>query len=175
MTPARPTGHHHSHGPANRGARVLDTAAPLFVVRPEGPIRGGLVVLHDTPGLTEDIEAYCRSAARDSWLAVAPYHYYECGGRGEQDPAVPGYARTTLSTESLHTDVTGALHYLTGRRGLAPDTLAVLGIGMGADLATWAGEHHDLTACVAYGPGQRPAWPEIRRRVSGHTTAKEKT
>lgn len=146
------TAHHHTHGPANRRRQVRETAAPLFVVAPQGPIRGGVVVLHDAAGLTEDIERYCKELADDGWLAVAPYHYYESGGRGERDHEVPDYARHPLTTEGLRADVRAALHYLEHRRGLPAGTLSVLGFGMGGYLAGWAAANHELAAAVSFAP-----------------------
>lgn len=145
------TAHHHSHGPANRRRRVVETAAPLFVVAPQGPIRGGVVVLHDAAGLTEDIEWYCQDLAEAGWLAAAPYHYYESGGRGEYEHEVPDYARHPPAPAGLCADVRAALRYLEHRRGLLPETLSVLGFGMGGYLAAWAASDDELAGAVSFG------------------------
>ncbi|WP_051580203.1 dienelactone hydrolase family protein [Pseudonocardia acaciae] len=137
-----------THGPANRRRRILRTAAPLFVVEPAGPVRGGAIVLHDAAGLTEDVEAYCRDLALDGRLAVAPFHYYETGGREYPDPA----AAPELTTESLHEDATAALDYLVGRRGLGADQISAHGFGTGVHLARWTAAHHPIAAAVSVTP-----------------------
>jgi dienelactone hydrolase len=130
--------HHHSHGPANRGRRVLETAAPLFLVEPGGPIRGGIVVLHDVHGLTEEIERYCRELAADGWLAVAPYHYYEAGGREYHDPDAAHAAYTERDSAQFQSDVHACIDYLTTHRGLPRQDVQVRGFGVGGQLAAWA-------------------------------------
>src|SRR5579884_896183 len=96
--------HHHAHGPANRRRRILRTAAPLYVVEPRGPVRGGVVLLHDVTGLTAKIERHARELAGEGWLVAAPIHYYETGGRvypaTELAPA--------LTDESLRADTAAA-------------------------------------------------------------------
>ncbi|TCP45804.1 dienelactone hydrolase family protein [Tamaricihabitans halophyticus] len=147
--------HHHSHGPANRRKQVLETAAPLFVVPPQpGPVRGGVVVLHDLAGLTEEVERCCRWLAAEGWLAVAPYHYYESGGRGRAEPLVPSYARHPLSADGLRTDVVAAVDYLVRRRGLPAESLSVLGFGTGGHLAGWAGAHCQFASAIAITPAE---------------------
>lgn len=150
--------HHHSHGPANRGRRVLDSAAPLFVEAPAGPVRGGLIVLHDAFGLTEPVERYCRAAAAAGWLAVAPYHYYDVGGREyDRDSARDALGR--LSLRGLTDDVTAARDYLTERRRLDIGAVAVLGFSMGAFLAAWAGAEWELAAAVSVSPSRPDTGP----------------
>lgn len=127
--------HHHSHGPANRSRRILETTAPLFVEEPVGDVRGGTIVLHDIFGLTGSVEKYCRHAARDGLLAVAPYHYYDVGGREYGEPARARGAARLLDRDGLHDDLVGALDYLVRRRGLPTGEVSVVGFGMGADLA----------------------------------------
>ncbi|GAA4089111.1 dienelactone hydrolase family protein [Actinomadura miaoliensis] len=144
--------HHLSHGPANRGRYVLQTAAPLFVREPVGAPRGAVIVLHDVFGVTDYAEEACRRLARGGWLAVSPYLYYEHGGPAFDATELP-VARgemTRLTAEGLAADIAGARDYLTGRRGMpAP---AVLGFSMGGYLATWAAAHHDLAGAVAVSP-----------------------
>lgn len=151
--------HHHSHGPANRRRRVLPTAAPLFVEEPSGPVRGGVIVLHDIFGLTDYIEHYCRLLAQSGWLAVAPYHYYDVGGREYSDVSTALAALGRLSTRGLTDDVAAGLAYLTERRGLDNRSVAVLGFSMGAHLAAWAASRWELAATVSVGPGRRHPAP----------------
>lgn len=155
------SGHHSSHGPANRRRRVLQTAAPLFLREPIGIPRGTVIALHDVFGVTEYAEDACRRLARDGWLAVCPYFYYEHGGPAfdATDLAPARGEMTRLTPESLAADIAGAHHYLTARRGLpAP---AIIGFSMGGYLATWAAAHHDVAAAVAVSPSglENAPWP----------------
>ncbi|GAA4834121.1 dienelactone hydrolase family protein [Saccharopolyspora rosea] len=145
------TGHHHAHGPANRRRRVLRTAAPLFVRFPHGVARAAAVVLHDVPGLTGEIEDCCRALARCGYVTAAPYLYYECGGR-EFRPDQGRTAMSRLTADDLAADIGGALDHLRERVGVPPSATAVLGVGMGGHLATWAAAEHRLAAAVAHRP-----------------------
>lgn len=149
MTPSV-LGHAHSHGPANRRRRILSTAAPLYVVAPRGPVRGGLVLLHDRAGLTGEIERCAQRLAGDGWLVVAPYHYYDTGGRVYADPA----QAPRPTEDSLRADVRAALDHLVERRGLPATRLAVVGLGAGGRLAAWAAGNRGLAAAAAI---DRPA------------------
>src|SRR5699024_11616383 len=100
--------HHHSHGPANRRQRVLDTAAPLFVEEPRDAATSGVIVLHDVYGLTADVERYCRELAGAGRLAVAPYHYYDTGGHEHTADADARAAADGLTREQLDDDVLAA-------------------------------------------------------------------
>ncbi|GAA2632601.1 dienelactone hydrolase family protein [Actinomadura fulvescens] len=152
---------HLSHGPANRGRRVLQTAAPLFVREPwaPGPPRGGVIVLHDVFGVTEYAEDACRRLARDGWLAVSPYLYYEHGGPAFDagDLAVARREMAGLRAEDLTADIEGAISYLRERG--APK-IAVVGFSMGGHLATWAAAQAGVAGAVAVSPSglERAPW-----------------
>ncbi len=148
------TEHHHAHGPANRGRRVLKTAAPLFVRHPRAEPRAAVIVVHDIYGLTERIEDYCRALGARGCLAVAPYLYYDIGGK-EFRPEDERTARAVMSmlpTDDLAAGLTGALEYLHQRAAIAPQRTGLLGVGMGGYLASWAAANHELGAAVALDP-----------------------
>lgn len=135
-----PLDRHHAHGPANRGRRVLETSAPLFVRWPETPPRTAVVVLHDVYGLTDDVERRCATLAAHGHLALAPYFYYETGGR-EFTTTSPEHARRAwarLTKASKLADVAGALDHLRRRCGISQEAITLLGIGAGADVAAAA-------------------------------------
>lgn len=170
--PHLPAVHHHAHGPANRRRRVLETAAPLFVEEPSGEVRGGAVVLHDAGGLSGYIEYYCRSLAADGLLTVAPYHYYDTGGREHADPESADVAMRALTAEGLRDDVGAALDYLLRLRGQSCRDVSVLGFGRGGYLAAWSAAEHHVAAAVSVGaeraldapPGMPPLAEVVRRR-----------
>lgn len=146
--------HQHAHGPANRGRRVLRTAAPLFVRFPSTEARAAVVVLHDVYGLTEGVEEHCRALARRGYLVIAPYLYYETGGkefRTEHEETARA-AMSLLAPDDLAADVSGALDHLGRRVGIPPHSIGLLGIGMGGYLASRAAVDHELAAVVAIDP-----------------------
>lgn len=151
---------HLSHGPANRGRRVLQNAAPLFVCEPDGPPRGGAVVLHDVFGMTEDTDDACRTLARDGLLTVAPFLYHERGGpafeRAALDAARAQMAR--LRPDDIAADIAGALSYLAARGVERP---AVVGFGAGGHLAAWTAARHGVSAAVSVDADERDEAPPL--------------
>lgn len=172
--PTELASHHHAHGPANRGRRVLRTAAPLFVRFPRSRPHAAVVVLHDSYGLTEAIEDCCRALARSGYVAVAPYLYYETGGkeyRPEHQETAQA-AMSLLAADDLAADIAGALDHLDTRMGIPARATAVLGVGMGGHLATWAAAEHELAAAVAHAPIDAP-WrgvPDLAHALAGLRT-----
>ena len=157
--------HHHTHGPANRGRRVLRTAAPLFVRFPRARPRSAVIVLHDAYGLTEPIEDCCRGLARSGYVAVAPYLYYEAGGkefRPEHEEAAQA-ALSQLAADDLAADVAGALDHLSARLGIPAQATGVLGVGASGDLATRAAAEHQLAVAAVCEPLDTPQRPGTER------------
>lgn len=142
--------HHHPHGPANRGRRVLEAAAPLFVRFPDRLADTAVVVLHDAFGLTESVERCCRALARAGHLAVAPYFYHQTGGReftsDRAEQATAAWAALTRADQAA--DVAGALDHLDRRCGIAAAATAVLGLGAAAELAVRTGADLRLGAAI---------------------------
>lgn len=147
-------GHHHAHGPANRGRRVLRTTAPLFVRFPATPARAAVVVLHDVYGLTESVENHCRTLASCGYVAVAPYMYYDTGGREfrADHEETARAAMSLLTPNGLAADVSGALDYLGRRAGIPVSATGLLGVGMGGYLVSRAAVDHELAVAVAVDP-----------------------
>jgi carboxymethylenebutenolidase len=114
---------HLAHGPANRGRRRNDTAAPLFVCEPRTSPRGGVVVVHDLFGLTPDAEAAARRLAADGWLAVAPFLYHGHGGPVFRDRPAARAEWASLSLADLDGDIAAAESYLAERGCRAPVVL----------------------------------------------------
>ncbi|MEV8634108.1 dienelactone hydrolase family protein [Streptosporangium sp. NPDC051023] len=158
----------HAHGPANRGRRVLDAAAPLFVCEPGGRPVGGALVLHDVFGVTEHAEEACRALARRGRLAVSPYLYHEHGGPAfaAEELAAARTQMEELTPTDLAADVGAALGYLESRR---TGPVLVVGFSMGGHLATWAAAHHVVEAAVAVSPsaGPWPGVPSVEALVAG--------
>ncbi|WP_037360455.1 dienelactone hydrolase family protein [Amycolatopsis orientalis] len=148
--------HHHGHGPANRGRRVVRTSAPLLVRHPPGGgsrVRGAVLVLHGAAGLDEPVEYCCRTLASCGYVTVAPLFYYETGGP-TFGPDTADAAFAALALSDLEADLAGALDYLGTRLGMPRRRVAAAGFGSAAHLAELAGA--DLAA--ALGP-EPPPWP----------------
>lgn len=159
------TMHHHAHGPANRRRRVLRTAAPLFVRHPRWRPRAAVVVLHDVHGLTAMTEDRCRQLAQCGYLAIAPYLYYQTGGR-EFPPEHEETARVAaalLDADDVVAGVAGALDHLHRRLNIPASSTAVLGSGTGGYLASWAAANYALGAAVALHPDgdDLAPWPSM--------------
>ncbi len=160
--------HHHAHGPANRGRRVLETAAPLFVRFPRERAETAVVVLHDIYGLTEPIERCCRMLAELGHLTVAPYVYYAHGGREfkRERPIVARSAWFALPADELEADVAGALDYLTRRHDISAADTAILGIGTGGVLASQIAAHPGLGAVVVAERLREPQQEKAMRQLA---------
>lgn len=145
-----------AHGPANRGRRVLVTAAPLFVCEPAQAPRGGVIVVHDLHGLTHETEVACRRLTAEGWLAVSPFLYHEHGGPVFQESDY-NRARAELAglpMTALAEDLAASVAYLSGRGIEAP---AMIGFGTGAHLALWAAVTLEgLGAVVSLSPRTAP-------------------
>ncbi|HEY6493721.1 MAG TPA: hypothetical protein VIZ43_10630 [Trebonia sp.] len=146
------SGHHHAHGPANRGLVVLTTAAPLFLCAPAPGGRGTAVIaLHGRRGITAQFERGVRAVAAHGYLVAAPYHYFRDGGPEyvTDTAASDAYA---LSPGDIDTDVAAAIEHVTGRLGLR--AAAVIGLESAAAAVKRAGERHpDLIAVTLPDPG----------------------
>src|SRR4051794_4952200 len=50
-------------------------ALRMTIAEPPGVIRGGLVVLHESRGITDTVRALVDGLAAEGWLVVAPHIY----------------------------------------------------------------------------------------------------
>ena len=86
---------------------VDETQLRLTIGEPEGAVRGGVVVLHESRGVTSRTQAIVEALAGEGWLAVAPHLYHrDDPGIDEQtgeDEAVDR-AAAAISGESVLAD-----------------------------------------------------------------------
>ncbi|WP_206491167.1 dienelactone hydrolase family protein [Rhodococcus sp. KRD162] len=103
---------------------VVDTSAheprpaekvPLTAVEPDGPPRGGIVVLHEAREIPESVLDLLRALALEGWLAVAPNLFHR--GHGD-DKEVFG--------DDLFADFDATSDWLV-QRGVYPDCVGVIG------------------------------------------------
>ncbi len=135
---------------------------PLAVATPEGPVRGGIVVVQEIYGVNEHILAATSALAAQGYLAVAPHLYHRVtveaiGDYQAARPLVHG-----LTAESLRADVGDALEFLADA-GVDGDRIGILGFSMGGTVALWAAASLPVAAAVSfYGGGiDKPRWPGV--------------
>ena len=125
---------------------------PVHLSRPDGPARGGVVVLQEAFGVNAHIRDVCDRFAAAGWTAASPHLYHRTG-----DPQL-AYADVTatrehalaLTGDGLREDIGSALDAVTGP-GAAP---AVVGFCMGGSLALWTAVSLPVSCAVTfYGGG----------------------
>lgn len=125
-----------------------DTRLPITAAEPDGALRGGLVVLHESGGVTERVHRLSEALAGDGWLVAAPHLYH----RGDADP-VPADASARLrelSNDSVLADTDAAFVWLS-ERGVSPDHQGVIGFGSGGALAAVVAASRRVSAAVSLG------------------------
>ncbi|KQC39447.1 dienelactone hydrolase family protein [Frankia sp. ACN1ag] len=139
---------------------VLPTAdgpAPATLAEPDGPARGGVVVLHEAFGLTEHVRGLCGRFARAGWRAIAPDLFHRVGSPvfDYDDIASAVKVVEDLDGTDLLDDVDAALAVL-AEEGTALDRCAVVGFCLGGSIAFQAAVARPFGAAVTfYGGGIR--------------------
>src|SRR4051794_41874723 len=95
---------------------VDETQLRVTIGEPDGAVRGGVVVLHESRGMTSRTEAIVEALAGEGWLA-APPHLYHRAVDLDVDPqagedGVGGRAAPHLSRASLLAHPGAAFHLL---------------------------------------------------------------
>ncbi|MCK9896294.1 dienelactone hydrolase family protein [Frankia sp. AgB32] len=134
-----------------------DGPATAVLAEPDGPVRGGVIVLHEAFGLTEPVARLCTRFAHAGWRAIAPDLFHRVGSpvfdRGEVDAAMRIVA--ALSGTELLDDIDAAEAVL-AEEGTALDRCAVVGFCVGGTAAFHAAVDRPFGAAVTfYGGGIR--------------------
>lgn len=123
----------------------------LTFAEPDGVVRGGIVVLHETDGVTDGVRLLVHSLAAEGWLAVAPHFGEEiavevaCGG------AVPGVVtKARITGQAVLTAMDTATRWLLAR-GVLPDLLGVMGFDLGGSAALVVAASRPVGAAVSVG------------------------
>jgi carboxymethylenebutenolidase len=123
---------------------------PLTVAEPDGPTRGGIVVLHESRGVTDGVRWLVHSLAMEGFQTVAP-HLYHRDGADELDPADTEeqvrdqVSRLTGATVMADTDT--AFGWL-AERGISADLMGVIGFDLGGSVALVVAAKRSLGAAV---------------------------
>ncbi|GAB2919570.1 dienelactone hydrolase family protein [Rhodococcus aerolatus] len=122
---------------------------PLTVAEPETEARGGLVVLHEARGVTDDVDGVLTALAAEGWLAVAPHLYHRHGLTGV-DPD-PDEQAASLTGAGVLADCDAAFGWLAGR-GTTADRIGVLGFDLGGAVAFVVAASRQVGAAVSVSP-----------------------
>ncbi|MEN0135607.1 MAG: dienelactone hydrolase family protein [Rhodococcus sp. (in: high G+C Gram-positive bacteria)] len=128
---------------------------PLTSITPEGPVRGGVVVIQEAFGVTEHIVDVCRRFAAAGYHAVAPHLFHRSGDPvldyDDLQAAMPLMGELTAA--NIDEDVDGAVAALSAA-SIAPRNTAIVGFCMGGTVAFHTATRLDLGAAVSfYGGG----------------------
>ncbi|MFC9557571.1 dienelactone hydrolase family protein [Rhodococcus sp. NPDC056960] len=128
---------------------------PLTSITPEGPVRGGVVVIQEAFGVTEHIVDVCRRFAAAGYHAVAPHLFHRSGdpvlGYDDLQAAMPLMGELTAA--NIDEDVDGAVAALSAA-SIAPRNTAIVGFCMGGTVVFHTATRLDLGAAVSfYGGG----------------------
>jgi len=127
----------------------------LFQAKPQGEIKGAVIVIQEAFGITDHIMDVTQRLADAGYLAIAPHLFHRTG-----DPII-AYDRMQeviphimqLNREGIDADLTASFDYLEGQ-GYSGRQVAIMGFCMGGTIAFYAGAKRALGAAVTfYGGG----------------------
>jgi carboxymethylenebutenolidase len=119
------------------GAKDDSAGAEIYVARPKGAPRGGVLVLHAFWGLNAFVRRVCDRLAREGFLVMAP-DLFE--GQVATTPAEAERLRRKPKRQAPSTRVTRAAGHLTREVGDAPG-IGVIGFSYGGHWAAWYTAH----------------------------------
>ena len=136
----------------------IDTAdgpMPAALAEPEGPPRGGVIVIQEAFGLTPHIVDITRRLAEAGYLAVAPAMFHRQGAPvfDYGDYASLGPVIMQLTGPGIVADVEAAIAEVAAR-GIPASRTGIIGFCMGGSVALLAANRFSLGAAVTfYGGG----------------------
>ncbi|WP_338887349.1 dienelactone hydrolase family protein [Rhodococcus sovatensis] len=118
--------------------RAVQQKVPLTAVAPEGNVRGGIVVLHESREIPPSLVALLHSLALEGWLAVAPDLFH-------RDSVADG---EEVFGENLFADFDATFDWLTSR-GVYPDCVGVIGFDDAGTAALIVATNRPIGAAVS--------------------------
>lgn len=133
----------------------MTAQAPLSVREPDGPPKGGIVVVQEAFGVNDHIEDVARRFAAEGWLTVAPHLFHRTGdpklGYGDMSAVMPHMQ--ALTADGVLADMDAALDHL-AQRGIPPERIGVVGFCMGGTVTLVTAARRSVGAAVTfYGGG----------------------
>ncbi|WP_028924392.1 dienelactone hydrolase family protein [Pseudonocardia acaciae] len=122
----------------------------LTVAEPDGSARGGIVVLHESRGVTDGVRWLVHSLAMEGFQVVAPHLYHRDGadelGAEDTDEQVRDQVNR-LTGASVMADTDTAFGWL-AERGVTADRMGVIGFDLGGSVALVVATQRSLGAAV---------------------------
>jgi carboxymethylenebutenolidase len=121
----------------------------LTVAEPDTTVRGGIVVLHETRGVTDAVRGLVQGLAAEGWLTVAP-HLYHRDGTDELDPNDEWVQDqvSRMTGRDVLADTDTAFGWLADREVTA-DRMGVVGFDLGGSVALLVAAQRALGAAVS--------------------------
>jgi carboxymethylenebutenolidase len=140
-----------------------DGPMPVYEAVPDGPIRGGVLVLQDAFGVTDYLEGVCRDLAAEGWHAVAPHLFHRTGS-----PVLPwdrlddGRSHSAaMNGDGILVDIDACLAHLAGS-GIPVSSVGVVGFCMGGTLGFFIDIRRDVAAVSSfYGHLASTSWDGV--------------
>ena len=121
----------------------------LTVAEPQAAVRGGIVVLHDSRGITDAVRGLVEGFAGDGWLVVAPHLYHrDAADEVSADQAQEQVGR--LDRDQVVADTDTAFGWL-AERDVKADRMGVVGFDIGGSVALVVAATRTLGAAVTVG------------------------
>jgi len=122
----------------------------LTVAEPDSAVRGGIVVLHESRGVTDGVRWLVHTLAMEGWQAVAPHLYHRDGAdeldADDTDEQVRDQVNR-LTGDSVMADTDTAFGWL-AERGITADRMGVIGFDLGGSVAMVVAAQRSLGAAV---------------------------
>lgn len=122
---------------------------------PEGPIRGGVVVVQEAFGVTNHIAEVCGRFSSAGWIATAPHLFHRSGDPVVDYDDLPTAMKLIgeLKAEEVDQDIDAAFEEL-GGYGFGPSQSAIVGFCMGGTVAFQTAVRRPVGAAATfYGGG----------------------
>jgi len=153
-----------------------DGAMPAYTAAPDGPPRGGVVVVQEAFGVTSHIEDVTRRVAAAGYLAIAPALFHRTGSPtlaydGGMEAITPHMG--ALTRDAIVADLDASFGWLR-EHGVPVSGQGIVGFCMGGSVATFAASAFAIGASVSFyggGVGQgRFGFPPLVEVASSFTT-----
>lgn len=120
-------------------------ALRLTYAEPDGVVRGGLVVLHESRGITDTVIGMVAGLAGEGWLVVVPHLYPEGSAEVGADEARDKVSALSGDSVLAATDIGFA--WLAARE-VPQDRIGVIGFELGGAVALVVAARRDIGAAV---------------------------
>lgn len=131
---------------------VEHNGVPLRVAQVEGTPRGGVIVLHQAPGYTPQIEEWLDRLASAGYVAVAPLLHHR-RGEATLNPfdfaSIEEFALAMPGDDLTGADIAAAVDFL-GTHGVPRDRVGALGFSFGGRAALVAALEGSVVAAASY-------------------------